>query len=210
MTDKGDYYDHLFKIVLVGDAGVGKTHLLSRYIKGYLPANKLPTVGVEFATKTISLRSGGTVKAQIWDTAGQERYKAITSAHYRRAVGALLVYDITKEASFKNIARWMQELKSNAEPDIVIMLVGNKFDLVETDPGSRRVERTAAERFAKEHDLMFEETSALSNHKVTAAFENLLQEISNQRQKESSSGPSTYPAGISIKRDVAERSGCCP
>lgn len=190
---------------------MGKTHLLSRYIKGYLPANKLPTVGVEFATKTINLRSGGTVKAQIWDTAGQERYKAITSAHYRRAVGALLVYDITKEASFKNIVRWMQELKSNAEPDIVIMLVGNKFDLVENDPSTRKVDHEVAARFAKEHDLMFEETSALSNHKVTAAFENLLQDISNQRQKESNANGNSYPAGISIaKQNAEEKSTCCP
>ena len=87
-----DDYDHLYKVVLVGDATVGKTHLLSRYIKGTLPKAPTATIGVEFATRTVPLAVGGTVKAQIWDTAGQERYRAITSAHYRRAVGALLVY----------------------------------------------------------------------------------------------------------------------
>ena len=95
-----DDYDYLYKIVLVGEAAVGKTHLLSRYIKGTLPKNPTSTIGVEFATRTVPLESGGTVKAQIWDTAGQERYRAITSAHYRRAVGDLLVYDITNEKSF--------------------------------------------------------------------------------------------------------------
>ena len=88
--------ENLFKIVLVGDAGVGKTNLLSRYIKGNLPKVPSPTIGVEFATRTVPLPSGGTVKAQIWDTAGQERYRAITSAHYKRAVGALLVYDVVR------------------------------------------------------------------------------------------------------------------
>ena len=87
----------LILVILVGDTGVGKTHLLSRYIKNSLPKNKYPTIGVEFATKAVPLRAGGTVKAQIWDTAGQERFRAITSAHYRKAIGALIVYDITKE-----------------------------------------------------------------------------------------------------------------
>ncbi len=93
------------------------------------------------------------------------------------------MYDITKESSFKNISRWMQELKSNAEPDIVIMLVGNKFDLVDADPSARKVDREVARRFATDNDLMFMEASALSNHQVTASFESLLEEISNQRQK---------------------------
>jgi small GTP-binding protein domain len=95
-------YDFLYKIVLVGDSNVGKTNLISRYIKNTLPKNSNPTIGVEFATRVVPLRSGGTVKAQIWDTAGQERYYAIVSAHYRRAIGALLVYDVTNLKTFSN------------------------------------------------------------------------------------------------------------
>eukprot|EP01057_Protomagalhaensia_wolfi_P000799 Protomagalhaensia_wolfi_Nauph_80__798@NODE_145_length_3444_cov_52_757709_g108_i0_p5_GENE_NODE_145_length_3444_cov_52_757709_g108_i0NODE_145_length_3444_cov_52_757709_g108_i0_p5_ORF_typecomplete_len125_score21_15Ras/PF00071_22/6_8e31Roc/PF08477_13/2_4e19Arf/PF00025_21/2_8e11SRPRB/PF09439_10/5_5e05MMR_HSR1/PF01926_23/0_00015Gtr1_RagA/PF04670_12/0_00029FeoB_N/PF02421_18/0_0039TniB/PF05621_11/0_0052AAA_22/PF13401_6/0_0098GTP_EFTU/PF00009_27/0_13_NODE_145_length_3444_cov_52_757709_g108_i011051479 len=98
----GDDYDYLYKIILVGDATVGKTHLLSRYTRGTLPRTPQPTVGVEFATHIVPLAVGGTVKAQIWDTAGQERYRSITAAHYRRAVGALLVFDVTKMQTFKN------------------------------------------------------------------------------------------------------------
>ncbi len=79
------------------------------------------------------------MKAQIWDTAGQERYRAITSAHYRRAVGALLVYDVTKASTFTNCSKWLKELKENAEPDVVVLLIGNKIDLVEKDPSSRQV-----------------------------------------------------------------------
>jgi Rab family protein len=134
-----DDYNYLFKIILIGDAGVGKTYLLSRYINEDIPRKKGPTIGVEFATKTISLANGGTVKAQIWDTAGTERFKAITSAHYRKSVGALVVYDVTKRESFLHVKKWLDELKDHAEPDIVIVLVGNKVDLVQADPAERQV-----------------------------------------------------------------------
>mmetsp|Transcript_53519 Transcript_53519/g.86571 ORF Transcript_53519/g.86571 Transcript_53519/m.86571 type:complete len:217 (+) Transcript_53519:123-773(+) len=175
-----DDYDHLYKIVLVGDATVGKTHLLSKYIKGSLPKAPTATIGVEFATRTVKLAVGGTVKAQIWDTAGQERYRAITSAHYRRAVGALLVYDVTKQATFQNCAKWMEELRQNAEPDIVIVLVGNKMDLAEKDPSARQVYYDAAAEFARQHGLLFSEASAVSGFNVQHIFEHLLQEVYNQ------------------------------
>mmetsp|Transcript_12907 Transcript_12907/g.34640 ORF Transcript_12907/g.34640 Transcript_12907/m.34640 type:complete len:214 (-) Transcript_12907:171-812(-) len=178
-----DNYDHLYKVVLVGDATVGKTHLLSRYIKGTLPKAPTATIGVEFATRTVPLAVGGTVKAQIWDTAGQERYRAITSAHYRRAVGALLVYDITKQATFNNCQKWMEELRQNAEPDIVIMLVGNKVDLVEKDASARQVYYDAAAEFARLQGLFFSEASAVTSHNVKHIFEYLLQEIYNQSSK---------------------------
>jgi Rab family protein len=178
-----DKYDHLYKVVLVGDATVGKTHLLSRYIKGTLPKAPTATIGVEFATRTVPLAVGGTVKAQIWDTAGQERYRAITSAHYRRAVGALLVYDITKQSTFQNCLKWMEELRQNAEPDIVIMLVGNKVDLIEKDPQTRQVFYDAAHEFARQHGLFFKEASAVTSYNVKDIFELLLQEIYNQSSK---------------------------
>ena len=127
---KDEDYDFLYKIVIIGEAGVGKTHLLSKYIKGTLPKNPTSTIGVEFATRTVPLPSGGTVKAQIWDTAGQERYRAITCAHYRRSIGALLVYDITNRMSFDSIEdKWRKELLENGDENIVLLLVGNKSDL---------------------------------------------------------------------------------
>mmetsp|Transcript_34611 Transcript_34611/g.84722 ORF Transcript_34611/g.84722 Transcript_34611/m.84722 type:complete len:211 (-) Transcript_34611:169-801(-) len=178
-----DEYDHLYKIVLVGDATVGKTHLLSRYIKGTLPKAPTATIGVEFATRTVPLAVGGTVKAQIWDTAGQERYKAITSAHYRRAVGALLVYDVTKKATFQNCTKWLDELRQNAEPDIVIMLVGNKVDQVDKDPANRAVQTDEAAEYAKEKKLLFSEASAVTSYNVKHIFESLLQEIFNEMSK---------------------------
>ncbi|CAE7736422.1 RABA2A [Symbiodinium pilosum] len=175
-----DDYDHFYKVVLVGDATVGKTHLLSRYVKSKLPKAPTATVGVEFATRIVKLSNGSKVKAQIWDTAGQERYRAITSTHYRRAVGALLCYDVTKETTFKNCAKWMEELRQSAEPDIVIMLVGNKVDLADKDPSSRQVYYDAAQEFATQNGLLFFETSAVTDINVKEGFETLLQEIYDQ------------------------------
>jgi len=174
-------YNHLFKIVLVGDAAVGKTHLLNRYVRGSLPRSNVPTIGVEFATKTVTLPDGGKIKTQIWDTAGQERYRAITSAHYRRAQGALLVYDVTKEKTFESVLRWMEELKTQADPDIVIILVANKVDLVEKDRTLRRVDSERAQQLAYENGMLFEETSALTSQNVTHVFERLLQEIYDKK-----------------------------
>lgn len=174
---KDDDYDFLYKIVLVGEAGVGKTHLLSKYIKGTLPKNPTSTIGVEFATRTVPLPSGGTVKAQIWDTAGQERYRAITCAHYRRSIGALLVYDSSNEKTFIACKRWMEEIRDHAEPDIVILLVGNKLDLVEKNPENLKVPKEVAEKFAKAHGLLFIETSTFTGFHVKEAFEGLLQNI---------------------------------
>mmetsp|Transcript_26127 Transcript_26127/g.46477 ORF Transcript_26127/g.46477 Transcript_26127/m.46477 type:complete len:214 (+) Transcript_26127:1519-2160(+) len=202
-------YDYLYK----GDAGVGKTHLLSRYVKGTLPKHPQATIGVEFATRIVPLRSGGTVKAQIWDTAGQERYRAITSAHYRRAVGALLVYDVTNERTFQSAKRWIEELRQHAEPDIVIILVGNKVDLTDRNEAARQVPIEIAKRFAEQNNLFFEETSAITTVGVKDAFERLLQEIYNEKQRRGNGGPnatqqyaSRLAANPTIQRKV---SGCC-
>jgi len=121
-------YDYLFKVVLIGDSGVGKTNILSRYIKDKFNMQTPSTIGVEFATKAMKIE-GSTVQAQIWDTAGQERYKAITNTYYRNAVGAFLVYDISKRLSYENIDKWLNELRDHAHPNIAILLVGNKSDL---------------------------------------------------------------------------------
>eukprot|EP00043_Microstomoeca_roanoka_P000711 m.28685 g.28685 ORF g.28685 m.28685 type:complete len:211 (-) comp10467_c0_seq1:112-744(-) len=165
-------YDFLFKIVLIGDSGVGKSNLLSRFTRNEFNLESKSTIGVEFATRSIEV-DGKTIKAQIWDTAGQERYRAITSAYYRGAVGALLVYDIAKHASYENVLRWLKELRDHADSNIVIMLVGNKSDLKHL----RAVPKEEATKFAEEHDLSFIETSALDSTNVEEAFKNILTSI---------------------------------
>ena len=125
-----DNYDLIFKIVLIGDSGVGKTNILSRYINNEFSLATQSTVGVEFGSKIIK-KNGKVIKLQIWDTAGQERYKSITSAYYKGSRGAFVVYDITRKTTYDNIDKWIGELKTNGSEDVLIMLVGNKSDLEE-------------------------------------------------------------------------------
>ena len=165
-------YDYLFKVVLIGDSGVGKSNLLSRFTRNEFCLESKSTIGVEFATRSISV-DGKTVKAQIWDTAGQERYRAITSAYYRGAVGALLVYDITKAQTFENVERWLKELRDHADANIVISLVGNKADLRHL----RAVGAEDAAAFCEREGISFVETSALEATNVDEAFQKILTEI---------------------------------
>ncbi|KAF8395183.1 hypothetical protein HHK36_019125 [Tetracentron sinense] len=165
-------YDYLFKIVLIGDSGVGKSNILSRFTRNEFCLESKSTIGVEFATRTLQI-DGKTVKAQIWDTAGQERYRAITSAYYRGAVGALLVYDITKKQTFENVQRWLRELRDHADSNIVIMMTGNKSDLNHL----RAVAPETAQVLAEKEGLSFLETSALEALNIEKAFQTILTEI---------------------------------
>ncbi|KAK4742485.1 hypothetical protein SAY87_000486 [Trapa incisa] len=167
-----DDYDYLFKVVLIGDSGVGKSNLLSRFTRNEFSLESKSTIGVEFATRSIRVEDK-VVKAQIWDTAGQERYRAITSAYYRGAVGALLVYDVTRHVTFENVERWLKELRDHTDSSIVIMLVGNKADLRHL----RAVSTEDAKAFAEKESTFFIETSALESMNVENAFTEVLTQI---------------------------------
>jgi len=169
MVPEDDEYDFLFKVVLVGDSGVGKSNILSRFTRNEFNLQSKATIGVEFATRSISVE-GKTLKAQIWDTAGQERYRAITSAYYRGAVGALLVYDITKGESFNNLERWLKELRDHADDRIVVLVVGNKCDLRHL----REVSEEEGKLFADKSGVATVETSALDSTNIDTAFQLLL------------------------------------
>ncbi|RHX97216.1 hypothetical protein DYB37_010564 [Aphanomyces astaci] len=213
-----DEYDYLFKVVLIGDSGVGKSNLLSRFTRNEFSLESKSTIGVEFATKSIQAE-GKTIKAQIWDTAGQERYRAITSAYYRGAVGALLVYDITKHPTFENVERWLKELRDHADANTVIMLVGNKSDLRHL----RAVQTEEAMSFAEKHNLAFLETSALDATGVDTAFQRILTEIYNlmsRKTMQAEEQAASLPQGnkIEINADNAptaaskgakKKSACC-
>ncbi|WOK91424.1 Small GTPase superfamily [Canna indica] len=207
-----DDYDYLFKVVLIGDSGVGKTNLLSRFTRNEFSLESKSTIGVEFATRSVNI-DGKVVKAQIWDTAGQERYRAITSAYYRGAVGALLVYDITRHTTFENVERWLRELRDHTDPNITVMLIGNKSDLrhlvaVSTEDGKAYAERES---------LYFMETSALEATNVENAFAEVLTQIYHNVSKkavEAGNGSSAIPAKgekINVKDDVSavKKFSCC-
>lgn len=174
MAGSGEKIDYVFKVVLIGDSAVGKSQILARFARNEFSLDSKATIGVEFQTRTLVI-DHKSVKAQIWDTAGQERYRAVTSAYYRGAVGALLVYDITKRQSFDHIPRWLEELRSHADKNIVIMLIGNKSDLED----QRAVTTEDAKEFAQKEGLFFLETSALEATNVEPAFMTVLTEIFN-------------------------------
>ncbi|RWW85820.1 hypothetical protein BHE74_00005461, partial [Ensete ventricosum] len=251
-----DDYDYLFKLVLIGDSGVGKCNLLSRFTRNEFNLESKSTIGVEFATRSITV-DGKILKAQIWDTAGQERclllpdiypfpgsqrvvfdpesmksgmhefctlyespseedmtfllgnntmdlkivrsypvligaflaesmfgmvspnlacdcrYRAITSAYYRGAVGALLVYDVTRHTTFENVSRWLRELKDHTDPNIIVMLIGNKSDLRHLVA----VPTADGKAYAERESLNFMETSALEATNVDNAFAEVLTQI---------------------------------
>lgn len=209
-----DDYDFLFKVVLIGDSGVGKSNLLSRFTRNEFSLESKSTIGVEFATRSIQV-DGKTIKAQIWDTAGQERYRAITSAYYRGAVGALLVYDITKHTTFENVSRWLKELRDHADANITIMLVGNKCDLKHL----RSVDTQEAQQFCEQEGLSLIETSALDATNVDTAFQRILTEIYRLVAKKtlaSEQGPAAGPGqgqainlGAEQEGTKKTKSSCC-
>ena len=176
-------YDHLYKIIIIGDTSVGKTALLSKYLKGVFPTSPLATVATEFATKIIQIKEGGYIKAQIWDTAGEEKYKSITYHHYKKSVGGLIVYDITKRSSFDNVKNWYDDLVTLGEKGCVIALVGNKLDLVERNERKREVDKSEAQAYADDNHMLFFETSAYNGNNINDIFEELLQTIYTERRK---------------------------
>ncbi|KAJ9537936.1 hypothetical protein OSB04_030669 [Centaurea solstitialis] len=168
-----DDYDYLVKLVIIGDSGVGKSNLLTRFTSDEFSLESKPTIGVEFGTKAIRVDDNKIIKAQIWAVAGRERYRAITSAYYGKSNGALLVYDITCHITFKNVERWLTELRDHTDPDIVIMLVGNKADLHHI----RTVSTEDAKTFAEKENMYFMETSALEVLNVENSFAEVLTQI---------------------------------
>ena len=170
---ENENYDLIFKLVLIGDSGVGKTNILSRYIKNEFSIATKSTVGVEFGSKIIK-KEDKTIKLQIWDTAGQERYKSITSAYYKGAKGAFVVYDITRKETFSNIDKWITDLKTNGNEDVFILLIGNKCDLEDR----REVFSDEVKKKAEQYKIAFCETSALDGKNVEYAFEMVVEEVS--------------------------------
>ena len=167
-----DNYEFMFKVVLVGDSFVGKTNIMSKYLKNEFHEDSKATVGVEFGSKQFNVE-GHSIKAQIWDTAGQERYKAITSAYYKGAKGAFIVYDITRKNSFESIDKWINDVTAVADKKITIVLIGNKSDLED----QRQVTKEQGEDKANKLQVAFLETSAFSGENLEKAFQMMIKEV---------------------------------
>jgi len=164
-------YAYLFKYIIIGDTGVGKSCLLLQFTDKRFRTDHDLTIGVEFGARLVNIDNKH-IKLQIWDTAGQESFRSITRSYYRGATGALLVYDISRRDTFTHLTRWLEEARQNANPNMVIMLIGNKSDLER-----REVSYEEGEKFAKENDLIFMETSAKTASNVEEAFIGTAQKI---------------------------------
>ena len=169
----------VFKIIIIGDASTGKTNILSKYLNNKFEKDSKATIGVEFGNKIFEIKNSR-VNCQIWDTAGQERYKSMTKAFYKGALGALIVYDISKKDTFENVENWITDLKKSSDKKVSIILIGNKNDLEE----SRQVKKEEGEMKAKEHGIAFLETSALNGNNIEIAFKTLVDEVYNQCHRE--------------------------
>jgi len=158
-------YAYLFKYIITGDMGVGKSCLMMRFIEGKFRENHDITIGVEFGSKKV-VNDDQTIKLQIWDTAGQENFRSLTRSYYRAAVGALLVYDVTRRDTFLLLEKWIHEVKENSAAHLTMLLIGNKSDCED----EREVSFFEGEQFAKEHGLLFLETSAKTGSYVDDVF----------------------------------------
>ena len=165
-------YEMMFKVVIVGDSFVGKTNIMSKYLKNEFHEDTKATVGVEFGSKQFKIE-GHNIRAQIWDTAGQERYKSTTSAYYKGAKGAFVVYDITRKESFDSIDKWINDLYSSADKKLTIVVIGNKNDLED----QRIITKEQGQEKANKLNIAFMETSALTGNNLDKAFEMMMNEV---------------------------------
>ncbi|XP_068169643.1 ras-related protein Rab-8B-like [Antennarius striatus] len=191
-------YDYLFKLLLIGDSGVGKTCLLFRFSEDSFNTTFISTIGIDFKIRTIEL-DGKRVKLQIWDTAGQERFRTITTAYYRGAMGIMLVYDICNEKSFENIKNWIRNIEEHASSDVEKIILGNKCDMTDR----RQVSKDRGEKLAIDYGIKFLETSAKSSLNVEEAFYTMGRDILHNlssKTTDNSAGGSGKPLKITEKK----------
>ena len=209
-----------YKTILIGDAGVGKTSLVKRYVTGNRPGIYDLTIGVEYEAiiLPVSNESNGktNVKLQIWDTAGQETFRSIVNSYYNGAIGAIIVFDVTNRTSYNHIPSWLREVRDRGNENVKIMLIGNKCDLEE----KREVSKDEARELSNKNGIDYIEASAMTNHLVGHIFEKLAQDIYNQYPESFFASPENkdieipgikcneYNSILHISRETNMRKGC--
>ena len=198
-------YDYLFKYLIIGNSGVGKSCLLIRFTDDKYEEGYVTTIGVDFKIKTLIIE-GKSVKLQIWDTAGQERFRNIVSSYYKGAHGIMMVYDITDLESFGYLDSWIKEIEKNASKNVYKILVGNKSDLK-----NRKITFEKGKEFANLHGMKFFETSAKENRNVEEAFKEMTKDIINSLKKvnEKTNSNSNFVIEKKKGKDLNKKRGCC-
>lgn len=187
-------YDYLFKLLLIGDSGVGKTSILFKFSEDTFSPAFISTIGIDFKIRTIEI-DGCKIKLQVWDTAGQERFRTITTAYYRGAMGIMLVYDVSNMKSFDNISNWIRNIEMHATQDVELMILGNKCDIAD----KRQVSKEKGEQLALQHSIKFLETSAKANINIEEAFTTLAKDIKLKMEQRIES--SNMNRGYQLSRD---------
>merc|ERR1712226_551988 len=208
----GRDYDYLFKLLIIGDAGVGKSSLLLRFADNTFTSAYINTIGVDFKIRTVTVEDK-VIKLQIWDTAGQERFRTITATYYRGTHGVIVVYDVTDRDSFENVRRWMTEIDNNCDGgdnSVNRVLVGNKSDLV----NDTKISREEAESFASGMGVQHFLTSAKSISSVNEMFQHLTRMALNtkKRQEERTNVQQQSRSGGNVdlnSRGGKKKGGCC-
>lgn len=198
-------FDYLFKIVLIGDCGTGKTCLVERFRSGTFIERHGSTIGVDFSMKTV-LIDNKRVKLQIWDTAGQERFRTITQSYYRSANGVIVVYDITKRSTFLSLQHWIEEVRKYSSSHILLILVGNKYDLA----NSREVEKEEVEALCRYLPEVLEvvETSAKENTNIDSVFFYLASELKRRHENRPINAEDDPVVRLGSGRELPSCSGC--
>lgn len=200
-------YDYLFKLLLIGDSGVGKSCLLVRFADDTYMDRFVSTIGVDFKIRTVE-QDGKTIKLQIWDTAGQERFRTITSSYYRGAHGIIVVYDVTDKESFNNVKYWLQEILKYASDNVSRLLVGTKADL----SSKKVVSYDEGKETADSLGISFMETSAKNAHNVEQAFQAMVTDIKKSVQPRPCGSPCALVPGrtsLPASRPFSYDGGCC-
>ncbi|KRX02148.1 P-loop containing nucleoside triphosphate hydrolase [Pseudocohnilembus persalinus] len=204
--DQGGF-DWLVKLLIIGDSGVGKTNILTRFCDDQFTTSHLTTIGIDFKIKTIDI-DGKKIKLQVWDTAGQERFKTITQTYYKGSMGIIMVYAINDRETFQNIESWMKQIKTHASQDVCKILVGNKCDMVD-----RQVQTEEGKQLAQCYDIQFFEVSAKDNINIAETFLSIAKDIKEKLLLTDGPNPNG-PGGTPLRPDngngkTSQKSGCC-
>ncbi|XP_032238048.1 GTP-binding protein ypt2 isoform X2 [Nematostella vectensis] len=198
-------FEATYKILVLGDSGVGKTCLIFRFAEDIFSDSYISTIGIDCRSRVVDL-DGQRIRLQIWDTAGQERFRTLTSAYYRGAMGILLVYDITTEDSFKHISQWLQNIEDNASPNVCKVLLGNKLDAED----ERVIDAQRGRSVGEDNNLEFYEASARTGENVQQAFMAVARKIKEQRERQGMRFQ--YNEGfapITGEEEKTQSRGCC-